>query len=147
MPQQRQSKREKPRAKDSAVSSLDFNAAPRVAQALRLRRLGYTYAEIATLCGYGNESSARSAVKKANAKIIRDEAQALVGWQLDMIDQALHVVLKRITADDKDSLWAVDRLTPLLKRQSELMGLDAERAAQSAQMAIVAVPASVVEAI
>lgn len=144
----RQQKRENPRAKDSAVSSVDFNAAPRVAQALRLRRLGYTYAQIATVCGYGNESSARSAVKKANQKIIRDEAQALVGWQLDMIDQALQVVLKRITADDKDSLWAVDRLTPLLKRQSELMGLDVERAAQSAQqMLLVAVPQAVVDAI
>ena len=89
-----------------------------------MRRLGYTYAQIADKCGYGNESSARTAIKKANARIIRDEAQALVGWQLDMIDQALQVVLKRITADDNNSLWAVDRLTPLLKRQAELMGLD-----------------------
>ena len=128
--------------------SLDFNAAPRVAQALRLRRIGYTYAQIAQQCGYASESSARKAIKAANAKIIRDEAQALVGWQLDMLDAALQVVLKRIVADDSNSLWAVDRLTPLLKRQAELMGLDVAREnQQQAQMMIVAVPAPVMEAI
>lgn len=108
----------------STTVSLDFQAAPRAAQALRLRRLGWTYEKIAGQCGYANESGARYAIKKANAKIIHDEARALVGWQLDMIDEALQVVMARITANTTESLWAVDRLTPLLKRQADLMGLD-----------------------
>lgn len=103
---------------------VDFQAAPRAAQAMRLRRLGYTYAKIAQEVGYSDERNARRAVKNASDRIMRDEARELVGWQLDMLDAALEVVCKRIVADDKDSLWAVDRLAPLLKRQSELMALD-----------------------
>lgn len=100
---------------------------PRAAQAIRLRRLGYTYDEIARRCGYGDESGARKAIKRANARIVRDDARALVGWQLDQLDIALSVVMESVQRRDKDSLWAVDRLTPLLKRQAELMGLDAEK--------------------
>ncbi|MBF6591142.1 MAG: hypothetical protein IVW57_11535 [Ktedonobacterales bacterium] len=111
-------------------TTLDVNEGPRVAQAIRLRRLGYTYTEIAARCGYKEESGARRAVTKANARIIRDEARALVGWQLDMLDSALQAVMTRIANDDQNSLWAVDRLVPLLKRQSELLGLDAKPDAQ-----------------
>lgn len=117
--------------------SLDFQAAPRAAQALRLRRLGWTYEQIAGECGYANESGARKAIKTANARIIRDEATALVGWQLDMLDVALQVVMKRIAADTPESLWAVDRLTPLLKRQAELMGLDAKNDAAASALPVV----------
>lgn len=106
---------------------LDFQAAPRAAQAIRLRRIGYTYDEIARQCGYANESGARKAVKTANARIIRDEARMVAAMQQDMLDAALQVVLKRITQDDTGSLWAIDRLVPLLKRQAELMGTDAPK--------------------
>ena len=124
--------------------------APRAAQALRLRRMGYTYADIATRVGYRDESGARKAIKNANARIIRDESRALVGYQLDQIDIALSVVMEAIAKRDKGSLWAVDRLVPLLKRQSELMGLDAPKPeSQAQQMGIVAVAiaADVAEAI
>ena len=109
---------------DSGGEALEFEAAPKVARALRLRRLGYTYDQIAKKVGYQTEAGARLAIKKANAKIVRDEATALAGYQLDMLDTALSVVMSRIAKDDKGSLWAVDRLTPLLKRQAELMALD-----------------------
>lgn len=117
--------------------SLDFQAAPRAAQALRLRRIGYTYDEIARRCGYANESGARKAIKKARAGIIRDEAQALVGWQCDMLDAALQVVMRRIVADNEDSLAAVDRLTPLLKRQADLLALDAPKATDAVAAGVV----------
>lgn len=127
---------------------LDFNTAPRAAQALRLRRLGHTYDQIAQMCGYANESGARKAIKTANARIIRDEAQALIGFQSDMIEQALQVVNKRIQADDKDSLWAVDRLVPLLKRYSELLGLDAKgESATGATVVVREYPQGVAEAV
>ena len=127
----------------------DVNATPRVAQALRLRRLGYTYETIAQMCGYQTESGARKAIKKASAAIIRDEARELVSFQLDHLDAALQVVMARITRNDENSLWAVDRLIPLLKRQSELMGLDVKPdASQSqAQMIVIGVPEAVLEAV
>ena len=135
-------------AAQAPTVSTDVNAVPRVAQALRLRRLGYTYETIARMCGYQTESGARKAIKKANASIIRDDAQALVSYQLDLIDAALQVVMRRIATDDESSLWAVDRLTPLLKRQSELMGLDAKNDVQSqAQMIVIGVPEAVLEAV
>ena len=111
-------------AAHSDAESLEFKVAPKAAQALRLRRLGYTYARIAEEMGYKSESTARRIVKVASEKIVRAEACELIAVQLDHIDEALQVVLKRITADTSESLWAVDRLVPLLKRQAELMGLD-----------------------
>lgn len=129
--------------------SLEFRAAPKVAQAMRLRRLGYTYEHIAREVGYQTEAGARLAIKKANAKIVRDEAAALAGWQLDMLDTALQVVMTRIARNDENSLWAVDRLAPLLKRQAELMGLDAPKPENGnmAQMVVVAVAADVLDAV
>ena len=152
MPRQKRSnaKRENSRAQEER-ESVDFQAAPRAAQALRLRRLGLTYQDIADRVGYKNESSARTAVKNASRRIIRDEARELVGWQLDQLDIALNVVLHRIQRNDEYSLWAVDRLVPLLKRQSELMGLDAPKpeSVMAQQMTLVSVPiaADVLEAI
>jgi len=127
----------------------DMNELPRAAQALRLRRMGYTYAEIAAQVGYANESGARKAVKKASASIIRDEARELVGWQADMIESALRVVNERIQRNDNYSLYAVDRLVTLSKRYSELMGLDAKPESAGAGLALVSVPiaADVLEAI
>ena len=146
--QAKKNKRDNTRAQEERVP-VDWQAAPRAAQALRLRRLGLTYASIAERVGYANESSARTAVKKACQRIVRDEARELVGWQLDQLDIALSVVLERIQRNDESSLWAVDRLVPLLKRQSELMGLDAPKADANAgqQMMLVAVAADVLEAV
>lgn len=112
---------------DIQAGHIDLSAAPRVVQALRLRRLGYTYDQIAQECGYSNASGARKAVVKASRSIIRDEAQELVNWQLDRLDAALQVVMTRIEVNDPQSLDAVERLVPLLKRQAELMALDKQR--------------------
>lgn len=104
----------------------DVNALPRVVIALRLRRMGYTYEDIAEQAGYSNGSHARKAIKAAESRIIRDDARALVNLQLDMIQFALvQAVMPKI---EKGDLWAVDRLNTLLKRQSELLGLDAKEA-------------------
>lgn len=141
-------KRENTHAQEERVA-VDWQAAPRAAQALRLRRLGFTYQEIADRVGYANESSARTAVKKSSQRIVRDEARELVGWQLDQLDIALQLVLQRIQRNDEYSLFAVDRLTPLLKRQSELMGLDVKPESAGAGLALVSVPiaADVLEAL
>lgn len=101
----------------------DSSVELRTIKALRLRALGYTYAEIAHEVGWANESSAYRAIKKALGRTIRDEARALVNLQLDRIDFALmNAVMPKV---QKGDLWAVDRLVTLLKRQAELLGLDA----------------------
>src|SRR5690242_4790544 len=152
MPQNKRTTTKRKAANTTAQANpvpVDWQAAPRAAQALRLRRMGYTYAEIAERTGYASESGARKAIKNANARIIRDEARALVGYQLDQIDLALSVVMEAIAKRDKGSLWAVDRLVPLLKRQADLMGLDVKQESAGAGLALVSVPiaADVLEAI
>jgi hypothetical protein len=104
----------------------DINADNRVEKALELRRMGYDYSEIAKRCGYADASGAFRAVDREIKKIQKDGAQALVQIQVDQIDLALTVVMEKINQHDKESLWAVDRLVPLLKRKSDLLGLDAK---------------------
>lgn len=113
---------------------LDVNEVPRVVMAMRFRRLGHTYEEIAEKCGYSHASNARKAIKTAESKVIRDEARGLINMQLDMIQLALsNAVMPKI---EKGDLWAVDRLVPLLKRQAELLGLDAKETPLTAQVLI-----------
>lgn len=151
MPSSNKPRHRKPKAdRTSAQASpipLDMQAVPRAAQALRLRRLGYTYAEIAKECGYKDESGARKVVKNASRKIINDEARELVSWQLEALDEALAVVRSRIRKNDEHSLWAVDRLSPLLKRQSELMGLDVKVESQKTMPVVIEIPARIASAI
>ncbi len=130
-------------------TQLDFHAAPRVAQALRLRRLGYSYAEVAARAGYRTEQAAVMAVRRAQRALVRDEARDLVARQSDLLDQALQVVMRRILADDEHSLWAVDRLVPLLKREADLLGLDAPAPTQAtvAPPMIIEIPAALAQAL
>lgn len=151
MPQKRTTTRRKA-ANTSAQANpvpVDWQAAPRAAQALRLRRMGYTYAEIAERCGYKEESGARKAIKKASQNIIQDEARELVQWQADALEEAIRLVRERIRRDDQYSLFAVDRLAPLLKRHSELFGIDAPKpdSQNAQQMTLVAIEAPLMEAI
>src|SRR5579885_3695432 len=95
----------------------DANAAVRLAEALRLRRMGYTYADIARQVGYKDESGARKAVKKALARLIHNEAQELaehsMRLQLDRIDMALEKAV--MPALEKGDLDAARTLVVLLK--------------------------------
>jgi hypothetical protein len=103
--------------------NVDTNATPRVNKALRFRRLGYTYDEIAHECGYAHASNARKAIKAEEAKLTRDDARSLVNLQLDRIDFALAKAV--MPAIEKGDFLAVNQLNILLKRQAELLGLDA----------------------
>jgi hypothetical protein len=112
--------------KASSSSDVIPSDVSRVALACRLRRAGYSYESIAEKAGYNNANTACQAVNRAMKKVIFDEAAMLKIWQLGQIEDALKVVMKRIIVDDSNSLWAVDRLAPLLKRQAELLGLDSK---------------------
>ncbi len=105
----------------------DVNEALRVAQALHLRRMGYTYAEIASQVGYADHSGARKAIKRELAKIVREEAKELkahlVQIQLDRIEYALRYAVMPKLEQGKDQLFAVDRMLALLRHQADLLGL------------------------
>ena len=104
----------------------DVNYEERLHQAILLRRIGYDYETIAKRCGYASKSTAFDAIKRARQKALKEDTQALVMVQAEQINAALVIVNERIARNDKESLWAVDRLVPLLKRQAELLGLDAK---------------------
>ena len=107
---------------------VDPNAEDRAFQAYRYWVLGFTFREIAQKCGYGSHTTAMRAVKRARTQIVIRDNRELVARQGDRIEHAVRVVVQAIeTWPAQDKLWAVDRLVPLLKRESELMGLDTPR--------------------
>lgn len=124
----------------------DVIATERLRLALQMRRLGHTYEEIAESCGYANASGAWKAIKKAESSVIRDEGRALVNRQLSYIDYALSTcVMPQVKAGD---LFAVDRMVALLKRQADLLGLDAPKEVPLIQQTVIReYPVGVAEAV
>lgn len=109
-------------------------AEDRALQAYRLHILGHSYRAVARQCGYPGPSSAMRAVKRARREVVVQDTRGIAARQSDRIERAVSVVMESIeTWPVKDKLWAVDRLVPLLKRESELFGLDAEKTAGGAQ--------------
>lgn len=128
----------------------DNHGTARAEQALRLRVLGYTYAEIAARCGYRDHTGAMKAIKKLQSRYVREETRTLVDRQHERIEIAINAVMVAIVDwPPQKKLWAVDRLTPLLKREAELMGMDAPKpdASQGAQMLVIPIAADVLEAV
>lgn len=113
---------------DQPFDAADMSAEDRALYAYRLHVLGYTYREIAHIAQYGSHQTAMRAVKHARDKVVVRDLRALTARQADRIEYAVSTVMKAIEGwPSKDKLWAVDRLQPLLKRESELFGLDASR--------------------
>lgn len=149
------------RAKNTAKSALgvqgqspivdlpgDANRDTRAEAALRLRIIGYGYAEIARRCGYTNPGTAWKAIKRLRDHQRTDDQRAMADLQSDRIEQAIVTVMESIENwAPKDKLWAVDRLAPLLKRQSELLGLDAPTKAATAGPTILEIPSDMAAAL
>jgi hypothetical protein len=123
---------------DNQSAQPDLNAHEREALAVQMRRLGYEYDEIAAKCGYADKSGAWRALKRVRERMLVEDERTAALYQAQQINLALTQVMTRIAEGGKDVLWAVDRLVPLLKRQSELLGLDAKRneITNAAQMVI-----------
>lgn len=127
----------------------DRNRDQRAEMALQLRIAGYGYADIAKRCGYANASIAWKAIKRLRERTRTDDQRAMMEIQNDRIERALLTVMNAIeTWQPRDKLWAVDRLTPLLKRQAELLGLDTPRetAAQAGPI-VLELPADAAQAL
>lgn len=105
--------------------SRDANAAMRVAEAIKYRQAGWTYARIAEQCGYSDHSAARQAIQR---ELDRHLAKDVDEWrQLHMSRlETMHEWTWDIAKDPKNKgrLFAIDRLLQIQERQSKLMGLD-----------------------
>ena len=125
-----------PRESQPSVSH-DMNARQRAEQAIQLRVLGYSYTEIAKRCGYRDPSGARKAIKTLRDRLLLDDVRDATALQAERIDRAVRECMEWIEQQPtKDRLWALDRLVPLLKRQAELLGLDAKDDAPTAAQVV-----------
>lgn len=138
------------RGEQSSFDTEDMNAEQRATMALQLHVMGYTYQQIADKCGYANHSGALKAVKKLRAKLPIMDVRDTTAIQFMRIERGILECMRWMDErPPQDRLWAIDRLVPLLKRQAELMGLDApkpETGPQQGQMVVIGVPQDVVEA-
>jgi len=99
-------------------------ATERQQQALELHKAGVGYQAIADHLGYAGPSGAYKAVEAALQKTLQQPADELRGLELERLD-TLHRTLwpKAVTGN----LRAVDRVLSIMKRRSQLLGLDTRR--------------------
>jgi hypothetical protein len=90
-------------------------------QALELRKAGASYQAIAEQLGYSGASGAFAAVKAALRDTLREPAQELRELELARLDAALLALWRRVQDGDEK---AIDRMLAIMKRRSELLGLD-----------------------
>ena len=109
----------KPKASKQRLNALD-----REVSALQLRRAGCSYQQIANRLGYSNRSGAWHAVRAGLAATLQEPADELRGLELERLDH-LHVAIWDQAASG--NLRAVDRVLTIMKRRSQLLGLDAPR--------------------
>jgi hypothetical protein len=99
-------------------------ATDRHRQALELHKAGVGYQVIADRLGYAGPSGAFKAVEAALQKTLQEPADELRTLELERLD-LMHQALwpKAVTGN----LRAVDRVLSIMKRRSQLLGLDAPK--------------------
>ena len=121
-----------------------MGAAERQAEALRLRRDGLSYSEIATRLGYADKATAYNAIRAALKEITREPAEEVKKLELERLDklfaESMAIVesapVKEVDDDgnldldafDESQRVRLDAIRTALKvseRRSKLEGLDA----------------------
>jgi hypothetical protein len=93
---------------------------PQRRHALRLRRLGMTYLQIAEQCGYSSAPAAYRGVTRALKATYREAAYEVLALELDRLDRLqVRVWEKAINGD----LRATDRMLAIIDRRANLLGL------------------------
>jgi len=98
--------------------------AARANEEVRLRRLGYSYREIAEKLDV-SPSQVHADVQKVLEEIRKDtaeDAEAIRQMELERIDSVLPMVLEQATSGE---LKAIDAMVKLMDRRSKYLGLDA----------------------
>jgi hypothetical protein len=91
-------------------------------QAIRLRRAGVQYDEIAARVGFKDRRSAQRAVVKELESFPPEDVAIVRAMEVERLDALLFSQWRR--AMDGDG-WAVDRVLRVMERRSRLLGLDA----------------------
>lgn len=114
-----------------------LNAAQRKAKALRLRKRGLGYAEIARILGCGESLACK--IVNAELKRLSRQADGLAEdvrrLELERLDMLLATLAPQIFGkgvDPRQQLFAVDRWLKAMGRRAKLLGLDDPRQADPA---------------
>lgn len=102
----------------------DVTAAEKQAEALRLRKAGLTYEEIADRLGYANKSGAYKTVMSALRKIVQEPADELRKLEIERLDVMLASLWPFIL---KGSPRHVEIGLKVMDRRAALLGLDAPK--------------------
>ena len=95
--------------------------AERRADALRLRRHGKTYAEVADALGYSSAASASKDVHRALAKVVHEEGHALLALERERTESLLAIAWPMAEAGDTR---AIREVTRILERRARMLGID-----------------------
>jgi hypothetical protein len=107
------------------TSGRRLTATEKQAEALRLRKQGKSFDEIATLLGYSSKSGAHKAVLSALQKTLSEPAEELRTLECARLDAALAAIWPQVESGDIDAIYAMLKVS---KRRSELLGLDGAQA-------------------
>lgn len=109
-----------PRGNKTSPSRI--KAAENQALALRFRKAGYTYDDIAKRVGYASAAGAEKAVKAALHKMIKDDAKDVLTMELARLDDLLKGVY---TLAEIGNQGAIDRVLRIMERRASYLGIDA----------------------
>lgn len=104
------------------ASARRISAAERQAEALKLKKEGTSYREIARKLGYASHSGARKAVEKALTKIVKEPAESYLKLSLLRLDDMRKALWWKVMTGDVPSILAMLKIE---EREAKLLGLDA----------------------
>lgn len=110
---------------ESKTSPRRVNAQARAYQAMKLRRDGLTYQQIADKLGYKAANGAYSAVRRVLDKIdgeTKEIARDIRMMEFSRLDCAHEAIFPKV---QDGNLEAIKTMLKLMERRSKLMGLDA----------------------
>lgn len=90
--------------------------------ALRLRKAGVSYLDIAQQLGYRGASGAHAAVKSALKRTLQEPADELRNLELERLDAMLMGIWQQCQNGNQG---AIDRALRIMERRAKLLGLDA----------------------
>jgi len=92
------------------------------AKALELRRAGVTYDVIAAQVGWADAATANKAVRRAIARSMQDDVEAVREIELDRLDRLERSVWANALQGDLGSVRAV---LNIMERRAKMLGIDA----------------------
>src|SRR4051812_3272548 len=90
--------------------------------ALRLRRAGVPFEDIAERVGYRDRRSAQRAVERELESHSAEDAHVVRAMEVERLDALLFAMWRKAINGDG---WSVDRVLRIMERRSRLQGLDA----------------------